>query len=228
MRRIVAAALLGIAIVAPARGADLLLGTGENLSWNTTTQPTSPTFNVSVQNPGGAVTDPVLIWQLGLAIAPEAGAVGTLSFATFGPPVNYLLAGDSTGIVSAVANPPVQLFVNDAALLGSNGVVVPSAGANLLALTFSAGSGARGTFDIVTYGDPSLGSAWVSGTTQNTLAFGNVPFPATFPGPPVVLGTVTLTQSTVPEPHSVVLLFWGAGALLLCGLVRNRTARLVA
>jgi hypothetical protein len=219
MRRFVIAGVLGLLIGAPARGASLLLGTGESLTWNTTTQPTSPTFNVSVQNPGGAVTDPVIAWALGLAIAPEAGAMGTVSFAKFDQPVNYLLASDTSGIMSGVANPPVQLLVNDIAT--DSGKVVPSTGANLVALTFSATAGAKGTFDIVTYGDATEGSTWVSGNDPNLtpMAFGNVPFPGPngFPGSPVTLGTLTLIQqgSMVPEPHSALLLLCGCGGALL-------------
>jgi hypothetical protein len=228
MRRFVIAGVLGLLIVAPARGANLSLGTGETLTWNTTTQPISPTFNVSVQNPGGAVTDPVIAWALGLGIAPEAGAMGTVSFANFSQPMNYLLATDTSGIVSGVATSPVQLLVNDVAT--DTGVVVPSGGANLVALTFSATAGAKGTFDIVTYGDRTQGSNWVSGNDPNlnTVPFENVPFPTTFPGPPVTLGTLTLIQqgSTVPEPNSALLLLCGSGGALV--LYRRIAHRAIA
>ncbi len=71
------------------------------------------------------MTDPVVAWVLGLAIAPEAGAVGTVSIAAFEQPANYLLAGDSSGIIAGTANPPVQLLVNDLAA-DFVGIVVPS------------------------------------------------------------------------------------------------------
>jgi hypothetical protein len=227
MQRIFFVALFVLAIAAPTRAASLLLGTGETVSWNTSTQ-SSPTLNVSVQNPGGAVTDPVTAWQLGLAIAPEAGATGSVSFATFGPPSNYLLNGDSLGIISMKATAPVQLLVGDLSV--DTGVVVPAAGANLLALTFSASSGTTGKFDIVTYGDPAQGSNWISGNdpAATPVAFGNVPFPPNeFPGPPVPLGILTVTQNgAVPEPQSALLLLFGGGSVLVYCRGRRRAAGL--
>jgi hypothetical protein len=226
MRRIFFVALFVLTMAAPAR-AGLVLGTGQNLSWNTSTQST-PTFTVSVQNPGGAVTDPVTAWQLGLAIAPESGATGSVSFAMFAQPSSYLLNGDSFGIVAGVATSPVQLVVSD--LATDSGVVVPASGANLVALTFSASPGTTGKFDIVTYGDPLQGSNWISGNDPSAtpVAFDNVPFPPNgFPGAQVTLGILTVTQSgAVPEPQSALLLLWGASVLVYCGF-RRRTARLL-
>jgi hypothetical protein len=138
-----------------------------------------------------------------------------VSIATFAQPSNYLLNGDSVGIVAATASAPVQLLVGDLAL--DIGVVVPAAGANLLALTFSASLGTTGKFDIVTYGDPVKGSNWISGndSTATPVAFDNAPFsPNGFPGAPVILGTLTVTQNAVPEPSSMLLLLCGGGGAL--------------
>ena len=164
MRKIFCVALFALATAAQAR-AGLVLDTGQTLSWNTSIE-SSPTFNVSVSNPGGAVTDPVTAWALGLAIAPEAGATGAVSFAMFTQPSNYLFNGDSFGMFEGVANSPVQLLVSDSSV--DNGVVVPDAGLNLLVLTFSVSAGTTGKFDIVTYGDPFQGSSWVSGRIENS------------------------------------------------------------
>jgi hypothetical protein len=232
MWRIVVIASLGLAIVTPAKGGSLALGTGESLSWTPSTQPSSPTFTVSVENPGGAVTEQVIAWSLGLAIVPEAGASGTASFATATQPSNYLFASDSSGISQSPPTSPVQLLANDVAT--DTGQVVPSTGANLLALTFSATAGAHGVFDIVAYGNSVAGSYWIPNTaTFPTTAFGNAPFASNDPtgfGAPVTLGTLTLVlPSSVPEPHSAILLLCGSGAaLLLCRRARRRTSRLVA
>jgi hypothetical protein len=232
MWRFVVIASLGLAIVTPAEGGDLLLGTGESLSWAPSTQPASPTFTVSVQNPGGAVTEQVLAWSLGLAITPEAGASGTVSFATATQPSNYLFASDSSGITLTPPTSPVQLLANDVAT--DNGQVVPSTGANLLALTFSASAGAHGVFDIVAYGNSVAGSYWIpNDSTFSETAFGNAPFAANDPagfGPPVTLGTLTVLQpASVPEPHSASLLLCGSAAgLLLYRRVRRRHIQVVA
>ncbi len=233
MRRIVGVAVLVCVIVAPARASILLgltLGTGENLSWNTSTS-SSPTFDVSVQNPY-SVTDPVFGWSLGLAIAPESGASGTVSIATATQPANYLLTGDSTGITAGAINPRVQLLMFDTAT--DSGQPVPAGGANLLALTFSATTGATGAFDIVAYGNSVAGSYWVDGNDPNLLAnaFLNAPFAQNDPtefGQPLVLGTLTLTQSAaIPEPRSVLLLLCGVAGVLVYHCVQRRARQLVA
>jgi PEP-CTERM motif len=228
MCRIVVIALLGLAVVTPARGGSLLLGTGQDLSWTPSTQPSSPTFTVSVQNPGGSVTEQVLAWSLGLAITPEAGAAGVLSFATATQPSDYLFASDSSGISQSPPTSPVQLLANDIAT--DNGQVVPSSGANLLALTFLASAGAHGVFDIVAYGNSVSGSYWIpNSSTFPTTPFGNAPFASNDPtgfGSPVTLGTLTVIQpSSVPEPDSLVLL--ASGLLGAAGCVHLRRRRAV-
>jgi hypothetical protein len=128
----------------------------------------------------------------------------------------------------------VQLLEFDVAT--DSGQVVPSTGVNLLSLTFSATPGASGVFDVVTYGS-TVGSNWVDGNPPvnpnlNASAFDNVPFasnPNDF-GPPVVIGTLTVTESSpVPEPQSALLLLCaGGGALLLYHRARRRDRRLTA
>jgi hypothetical protein len=225
MRKFVTIAVVMLASAAPVRAAGLSLGTGENLTWNLADP--SPTFNVSVLNPGGAVTDPVIAWQLGLAIVPEGGATGTVSIGNFSAPVDYLLAGDSSGISEGSPGPmsPVQHLYTDVA--NDSGVPVPSSGANLLAITFSQIT-ATGVFDIVTYGDSVEGSYWISGNDQTFTpqAFDNVPFPPNgFPGEPVLLGTLTIQGAAVPEPHSAFLIACGGAGIVMFVRGRRRTKR---
>jgi hypothetical protein len=217
MKKFLLAVLLVATLTLSASAGDLTIS-GEDLTWSGSGA--SPTFTVSVQNPGGAVTDNVQGWSLGLWVAPESGATGTVSFnvppltgfpptASVPAPPNYLFASDSSGILLTEPTSPVQVLANDIAT--DSGVPVPSTGANLLALSFTATAGATGVFDIFTLGDSVTGSYWVD-PTGNTFAFGNVPFsandPAT-PGSPVLLGTVTISQASIPEPMSLVLLASG-------------------
>lgn len=243
MRRFLVVALLGLAIVSTAKADGLKLTdqfTGTNpTTWDPTTQ-ASPLFTVGVQQDSiNPYTGLVQGWSLGLWIKPESGASGTVSLdvppltgspptATVPLPSNYLFASDNSGsILLTMPTAPIQVLASDVAT--DSGVTVPLNGANLLALSFLATSGATGKFDIFTLGDMTIGSYWVdSNFGLNALA--NVPFGTTAPGAPVLLGTLTLIQrSSVPEPHSALLLLCGGGgSLLLYGRVRRRTTGLAA
>jgi hypothetical protein len=76
----------------PAQAFDLRIS-GEDQTW--TGSGTSPTFTVGIENNGVTGSDYLAGWSLGLSIAPESGAVGSLSFATVSLPSNYLLDGNS-------------------------------------------------------------------------------------------------------------------------------------
>jgi len=172
---------------------------------------------VGIQNPGN-VTSPVIGWQLGLTIVAQGGAAGTLDFASFAPPSNYLFATDSGGMIRlSPALPFASIIVNDVAT--DNGVVVPATGDNLLALTFSITAGTHGTFNIEAVGNATSGSGWIPNVAPfPTNAFDNVPFGNT----PVTIGTVTVTPaSVVPEPQSAVLLMSGLVTLLAWRRVRR-------
>jgi len=216
MKKSLAAVLLIFALVAPARAGSLTISGSLQppAAWDGTSA--SPTFTVAVQNPVGAVTVPVIGWSLGLSIVPEAGAVGTVSFASATVPANYLFATDSGGI-SIPPLPATSILAFDTAT--DNGVVVPATGDNLLALTFSATSGTSGKFQIEALGDPNTGSYWIpnDGVFAAT-AFGNVPFGTNL----VSLGVLTVTTAAVvPEPQSAVMLISALVTLLAYRCVRR-------
>ena len=193
-------------------------GPASPLSWDGTGS--SPTFNVAVANPGGDITDMVVGWSLGLSIVRVSGT-GTLSFDTATIPSNYLFASDSSPLLFTVPAPaPTQLLVNGVA--SDDGIVVPESGTNLLALTFSATAGTSGKFEVMAFGDPNTGSYWTPVAGQNfpSTAFGNVPFGQTL----VSLGEIDIAPlSSVPEPHSCLLL--GVGAIGVLAYRRRRGRR---
>ncbi len=219
----ISAALLAL-VVAPATEADFLTLTGTSETWSSPLSNPSPTFTVGVYDTTvtGTSQIPLFGWTLGLEIVPESGAVGTVDFATATiPTTNYLLGANSLGLLPAPTLPATTIPTiadADGDPVGS-GVLVPTTGANLLALTFSASGGAQGVFDILatpydtstntpTSGD---GSSW-GDANANQYNYSN--FSPTAPVP-VVLGTLTIpaVMSAVPEPGSALLVLLAAGPM---------------
>ncbi|MFI5001170.1 MAG: hypothetical protein ACHQK9_14940 [Reyranellales bacterium] len=213
-----AAVLLAVAFASPAR-ADSLTISGQNLSWGGSG--VSPTFTVGIENLTSPATDQLFAWQLGLLIVPEASATGTLKFLTATLPSNYVLAGKTTtGLLPAFSGPSTSIspFIGDATS-DPTGVVVPASGDNLLAVTFTASSNAKGFFDIfavplVVPGAPA--STWFD-QNFNQRDFANVPST----GGNVQIGTMDIGQASIPEPQSVVLLISGVLTLVAYRLVRR-------
>ena len=213
-------------VSAHAGGVGLSL-TGTSVNWSSPSA-ASPTFLVGVLNPSGGEPDPVIGWSLGLAVAGAAGSVGTVQFATATQPVsNYLYSYDSAGSVgiSTTTTFPASSIGTISDIANDNGIAVPSAGANLLALTFTATSNAYGVFDVfaVPYDGVSNGSYWTDGNDGNTgyppHDFLNVPST----GGNVLLGTITIpppTGAATPEPGTIALV--GTGMLALAGFCRLR------
>jgi hypothetical protein len=212
MKKFVLAVLFTTAPILPARAWDLSIS-GQSLTWNGSG--TSPTFTVGIENNGVTGTDYLAGWSLGLTIAPEAGAVGTLSFATASLPSNYLLNGNSEvqsgfGFIPSDPNLPATSILPIADVTLNGGVTVPNSGDNLLALTFVAGPGTTsGVFDVFAMTDPGLTlSYWAENNSDFTSeSFGNF----TTGSDEVLLGTVTIGVASVPEPNS--------GLVFFCGLV---------
>jgi hypothetical protein len=215
MKRCVAAVLLAVAFVSPAR-ADSLTISGQNLSWGGSG--VSPTFTVGIENLTSPATDQLFAWQLGLLIVPEASATGTLKFLTATLPSNYVLAGKTTtGLLPAFSGPSTSIspFIGDATS-DPTGVVVPASGDNLLAVTFTASSNAKGFFDI--FAVPGVQASTWFDQNFNQRDFANVPST----GGNVQIGTMDIGQASIPEPQSVVLLLSGLLTLVAYRLVRRR------
>jgi len=211
-RQILTCSVLVLAMIQAAQAGDLRL-VGQEVHW---TDPlgASPTFLVGIEN-ATATADPLLGWQLGLQIVPDAGATGSLWFESAGEPPDYLLAGRSMGIM-----PP---FGGGSATLGPLGdvdsdflgVIVPTTGASLLEVTFGATPDAQGQFQVAAISDLFSGSNWISWDFLDgvTREFANVPFS----GGPVVIGSVFVggQVQAVPEPGGLALLLLGVGAVWL-------------
>ncbi len=151
-------------------------------------------------------------WQLSLAILPEPGAIGTVTFASpSGPvaaePTDYLLNGVNFGI--SASNTGNELFLFDFNFPASGGVEVPSdPGALLISLSVDSTIDARGDFGI--YALAGLGgSEWTDSATgiQQSRSFLNVPQGAGS----VLIGTVHVG---VPEAPAFTLICIGVSAVV--------------
>ena len=174
----------------------------------------------------GAVSGPMLVdvvsdnppndimaaWNIKLAIAPEGGASGTLTFhdpGTDNPanPPNYIFGGNGLGI--AATNAGSTLSANDFfdPSVGPGVAVRGTPGASLLAMDFLASSNASGLFGVYAV----EGAALTQWTDSNSTAqfFTNVPDGTGM----VLIGEVLIPGSVVPEPSSFVLLALGCTAL---------------
>jgi hypothetical protein len=115
-------------------------------------------------------------WQVELHISPDAGAIGTLGFASAGQPADYLLDGIGHPGPN-VSNSGNELFAFDFNFPASGGVQVPTApGANLLSVAFKPSANAHGTFGIYARGDPTT-SEWTDAAmpVQQRRTFANLP-----------------------------------------------------
>ncbi len=204
---------------------------GTSVNWSSPSA-TSPTMVVTVLNPNGDEPDPVVAWSLGLAVSGEAGSVGTVKFAGYSTPSNYLFSLDPnvSGGISTTTSLPSSSIGSITDIANDNGVAVPSAGANLLALTFSATSNAYGVFDVfaVPYDGVSQGSYWLDGNTSSTgyppISFLNAPQG----GGNLLLGTITIPPpitGATPEPGTIVLLGTGGLTLVFVALRRRQASR---
>lgn len=217
MTKILASLAVLILTASPAL-ADHLTLTGQNLSWNPANP--SPVFTVGVEN-SDATTDHLLAWSLGLEIVPAAGALGTVKFAGFIDPTSpsdYLLDGDSAGLLTLAAFPTTSIAPIGDNTVSATGVPIPATGKFLLQVNFVASPDARGTFDIVVHADQFTGAYW-SGLSLEAQSFLNAPLPG---------GSTKIGQlSVVPEPATwlmagqVALL--GAGTLIWRRRVRPAT-----
>jgi hypothetical protein len=130
-------------------------------------------------------------WQLELHVAPDAGATGSLGFASAGKPPTYVL--DGVGHPGpTVSNSGDRLFAYDFNFPAAGGVQVPTgAGANLLSIAFSPSVGARGSFGLYALGAVST-SEWTDAATpeQRRRTFANLPEM----GGPVRIGDVLVTS----------------------------------
>ena len=219
MKKWSTAFFVSLVIVSPA-WADSLTISGSGVNWNTNNP--SPTFTVQIANPTGSAVS-LYSWQLGLVIAPESGASGSVQFATTAiPGTDYVMAGNSSGLSPSLSLPSTSIpIVSDSTPSNVGSSLPANSTFNLLDLTFSASSGAKGIFDV--YAVPlnalgTAGSGWY-GADFNPQSFANVPST----GGNVLLGDVVLfqPQGGVAEPSSIVLLIAGCAGLLAARQVRR-------
>jgi hypothetical protein len=182
---------------------------GTPLSMNPGSTSGQMLVNVVSDNPPN---DVMAAWNVTLAIVPEPGATGTLTFqdpATGTPPnpPNYIFDGNGLGIVAT--NTGSQLNANDFFdPSGGPGAVVPgSPGANLLAMDFLASPNASGLFGIYALEGAAL-TQWTD-ANSTTQFFTNVP-----DGTGMVLIGEVEVLGVVPEPSALVL----AGTAMVFGL----------
>jgi hypothetical protein len=153
-------------------------------------------------------------WQLNLKLQPLGAATGTLQFnsATL-PAANYLLEGNSAGLLTTIDAAGTTLIAIDDDDTLPLGVPVPASGKGLLSLNFTTPNSALGTFQLIALPPPGGFTQW-SDATPTDRFFTNVPSGSTSP---IVLATITL----VPEPSTIVMA--GLAALLLASKLGRRT-----
>ncbi|MCE5268294.1 MAG: hypothetical protein LLG00_10460 [Planctomycetaceae bacterium] len=159
-------------------------------------------------------------WQLTCMIIRSAGAIGQVSFGTFGYPPSYVLAGacdpfDSydAGTGNPLGTPGViatSNLISDFVSVGTVAINVPSTGTNLVSIELTASGDAAGRFDIAVLpdADPNypeyVGSGWFNHEGEEKefvgMAFGTGP---------VIVGSVLV----IPEPPTLALLVSGCVAV---------------
>lgn len=153
-------------------------------------------------------------WQVSLAIIPEVGATGSVTFASpQGPlatePTGYLLEGINLGIT--VINSGDELVAFDFNFPASGGVEVPTdPGSLLFLIELLTSNDAQGSFGI--YAIPGSGNTeWTDAAPviQQSRTFENVPVGQG----PVLIGLVRV----VPEPSSLAFGVIAVGAISLTG-----------
>jgi hypothetical protein len=177
--------------------AGMSLGTGQNLSWSPSSNP-SPVLTIPVLN-DLSTSQQMAAWALGLQIFRTSGS-GTLSIDTssIGTPSNYVFAGSTPNPIQS-SQTGGQVFINGDD--NFNSVAVPASGKNLVQFSFTS-TGANGTFDVRAFNDNAGNiTNWTDDAFTNN-AFTNAPFnTTTMP----TLGTITVAPAATPEPGSLAL-----------------------
>ena len=192
MRQLICAACIALFLGGIASGGDFRV-VGQDVDWSPGGQASSH-YVLAIENVT-KTTDKLGGWQLSLQAVPAPGATGTLQFASLAKPSNYVLGDAATGITFPFFSPPS----------GTTGVVfddvfpavtVAEVGQNLLELEIVSNN-AQGRFDILML-PGEVGSCWISEDVQIREFYG-----APLAGPPVPIGSITV--SSVPEPANGVL-----------------------
>jgi hypothetical protein len=160
----------------------------------------------------------LVVWQVALAVVPDAGAVGTVEIEGFGTPTDYLLTGLSPfGPVLAFGAtlPNATGVFTDAAFGDPTGGLIPAGGArNILDLQISVHSGASGSFRLLVLpfdDDPSMSSSWGDASFPVPTQFDHAG-----PGASESERTlVTISVAAIPEPSGVSIAATGLLAALM-------------
>jgi PEP-CTERM motif len=221
MKRLLSSLVL-LAALAGSAQADIVLGTsnpaGTPLDMSAGSTSGLMFVNIVSDNPANDVMSG---WNITLAIVADSGATGTLTFqdpatGTASNPPNYIFGTEGLGI--GATNGGSTLSANDFFVGAGLGVAVPGGpGANLLQMDFLASSNASGLFGIYAMEGAAL-TEWTDGIGNQQL-FTNVPAGSGM----VQIGEVSIAQSAVPEPSSLLLLGLGGAAVAVWKCRRTQT-----
>jgi hypothetical protein len=160
--------VIAIAIAAPSHAASLTLLTNAPAASPLVITPQGVALPLLVKIVNAAAVDLpsefLSAWQLRLQLLPDAGAAGTLNFATAVEPEAYVF--DGTGHFGpSISASGTGVFAADFNFPASGGVKAPPApGTGLLSITFAPSAGALGRFGV--YALAGLGTA--NGPTRRT------------------------------------------------------------
>jgi hypothetical protein len=185
----------------------------------------SAPINLRLRNLSAA-DEAVAIWQAGLSIVPETGAVGAVEIAAYVPPTDYIFAGISPIGPMQIAGslPGAFITLTDAALESPSGRLIAGGDSTgLLELQLSISPGAMGAyrlllqalsedpFDSSSWGDPSFGLP--------------IPFNNGQPDAAIEERTLlTILILPVPEPVSYLLGVHCLGGVLIVARFLKRRA----
>lgn len=196
-----------LSVFPSAEATTLSLDTGKSLNL----QPNaSGNFTLSFTNSTGDITSNFLAWTMGIQVQPVGSVSGIVTPGTLAHSVENPMP---IGAFPDIIQPTLLTLANSATINGSTnfyqigmqttvalGTVLSGTSYNMGTLSFTASSGAAGTWNVyaVQQGGVSYQTFWTNGSL-NDIDFGNLPRSAG--NSSLLLGTITVAPLNPPATH---------------------------